>query len=244
MKKQRLDQLVLDRGLAHTQSKAQALILAGEILVDKKRIDKVGELVCPQASIELTNTGPKFVSRGGIKLSGALEHFRLQVNGFSCLDVGSSTGGFTDCLLQRGAKHVFAIDVGRGQLDPKIRQDPRVTWRESFHVRNLTPTLLERHVDLAVVDVSFISLRKVLPFVVPCLATNGLLLALIKPQFEASQKDLAKGGVLKDQVKRKQIIEKMLQYARDELFLKDLATADAAIPGPKGNREAFLFCKK
>ncbi|MFH1017093.1 MAG: TlyA family RNA methyltransferase [Pseudomonadota bacterium] len=244
MPKKRLDQLVLDRGLAPTRAKAQALIMAGEISVNGAAMTKPGHGVAEDAPVSLISKGPKFVSRGGLKLAGALDHFHIAPKGLVCLDVGASTGGFTDCLLQRGAGHVYAIDVGKGQLDPKIRSDSRVTWREKFHARHLRPDLFPHAIDLAVVDVSFISLRKVLPFVIACLGDGGRLLALIKPQFEASRKDVTKGGVLRDETKRQEILESFRAYAPNELGLTDVDISDAVISGPKGNREAFLYGRK
>jgi 23S rRNA (cytidine1920-2'-O)/16S rRNA (cytidine1409-2'-O)-methyltransferase len=240
VKRIRLDQLVLDQGLAETRSKARALILAGEILVAGQPACKAGQLIAPDDPVTLAHPGPRYVSRGGIKLAGALEDFAIDPAGWRCLDVGASTGGFTDCLLQRGAAHVFTIDVGTGQLDPKIRQDPRVTWRESLHARDLEPSLCGA-VDLAVVDVSFISLRKVLPHVVPCIRNGGRLLALIKPQFEATARDVPK-GVLRDEEKRRQVVDGIVRYAAEELRLTEVRTAECQLPGPKGNREVFLYC--
>ena len=244
MKKKRLDQLLVEREIVETFSKAQALILAGEIFVEKKRITKAGEQIPLNAEIQWINTKPKYVSRGGIKLAKALEHFLIQPFHWYCLDIGASTGGFTDCLLQNGADHVFALDVGKGQLDPKIRHDIRVTWKESFHVKKLKPEHLIQLVDLVVIDVSFISLQKVAPFVVPCIQPSGILLALIKPQFEAPAKDLSKGGVLRDENRRQKILYQIVRLAENEWNLKEVKTVDAAIKGPKGNQETFLFGRK
>lgn len=239
--KKRLDQLVWETGLAPTKSKAQALILAGEIQVAGKVVSKAGQLVPENTDISLTHHGPAYVSRGGIKLASALDDFDLDPTGWVCLDVGASTGGFSDCLLQHGAKHVFTLDVGKGQLDQKLREDSRVTWKESFHVKKLTPKTLPQLVDLAVVDVSFISLQKVLWFVLPCVKNQGWILALIKPQFEASPKDVSKGGVLRDESKRQEIIETLRIFAVQELGLKNIRLIDAKIKGPKGNQETFLL---
>jgi 23S rRNA (cytidine1920-2'-O)/16S rRNA (cytidine1409-2'-O)-methyltransferase len=239
VKKIRLDQLVLERGLADTRSKARALILAGEILVDGKPAQKAGDLVIGDTRL-VRISGPKFVSRGGEKLAGALDHFQIDPTGWVCLDVGASTGGFTDCLLQRGAKRVCTIDVGKGQLDPKIRNDPRVEWKESFHARDLEPKTFETSFGLAVVDASFISLTKILPFVLPCIRPDGILLALIKPQFEASKKEVGKGGVIRDETKRQEIVARIVDYVSEVLKLSDVRTADSVLLGPSGNREVFL----
>ncbi len=241
-KKKRLDQILVDRGLAETRAKAQALILAGEVLVGDQPAHKAGHSYSTEAVIRLKNEGPRYVSRGGQKLAGALESFSIVPKDLNCLDIGASTGGFTDCLLQQGAKHVTCIDVGKGQLDPKIRHHDKVTWYESFHVKDLTPDFLKKFVDLIVIDVSFISLRKVLPYVLPCLKPNGILLALIKPQFEATRKDLIK-GVLKDETKREEILHSMRNHAIIDLRLDDVDIVDCIIRGPKGNLEAFLKAK-
>ncbi len=239
-----MDQRVVDLGLSTTKSKAQALILAGDILVDGENCAKAGHAVSESEKITLRSMGPRYVSRGGIKLAGALDHFDLQVENLTCLDVGASTGGFTDVLLQRGAKHVFTIDVGKGQLDPKLRNDPRVTWSESFHARELDPAQFNSPIELAVVDVSFISLKKVLPFVLPCIRQSGLLLALIKPQFEADRKAVAGTGVVKDEVLRKKIVKSIVDYASNELKLGGVMTTDSVLPGPKGNQETFVLGQK
>lgn len=230
--------MVVERGLAETMAKAQALILAGEVRVGEQIETKAGHLISIESVVRLKHEGPKYVSRGGTKLAGALDHFGIDPKDLFCLDVGASTGGFTDCLLQRGARHVFCVDVGRAQLDERLRKDPRVTWREEFHAKDLRPEDLSERAALAVVDVSFISLRTVLPFVLACLKPKGTLLALVKPQFEAKAKDLVK-GVLKNEVKRTQILDEMADHARS-LGLANVAVVDCVLPGPKGNVEAFL----
>ncbi|MCB0308946.1 MAG: TlyA family RNA methyltransferase [Bdellovibrionales bacterium] len=243
MPKKRLDQRVLDEHLASTRTKAQALIMAGEIFVNGSVIDKSGHLVSDDAIIDYRSKKRRYVSRGGEKLEGALRSFDIDVQGLHCLDVGASTGGFTDCLLQRGAASVFAIDVGRGQLDHTLRNHPQVTWRESFHVKNITPETFERTFDLITVDVSFISLKNVLPYLVPCLKDNGLLLALIKPQFEASKKDIPK-GVLKNESKRQSILRDLSLFVQGELKLREPRLSDAILKGPKGNQETFILAQK
>lgn len=230
---------MVELGLAETRAKAQALILAGEILVNDQPATKAGHSVSEEAQVKLKHEGPRYVSRGGIKLAGALDHFAIHPLDLNCLDIGASTGGFTDCLLQRGAKHVTCIDVGKGQLDPKIQNHDQVTWHESFHVKELTPEFIGHQVDLIVIDVSFISLKKVLPFALPCLKSRGILLALIKPQFEATRADLDK-GVLKDEIKRNEILVFMQDYAEHDLKLTEVSVRDCVIRGPKGNLEAFL----
>lgn len=239
MKKIRLDQLLTEKGLAPTRTKAQSMILAGLVSVNGHTISKAGEQVDPESEITLKET-LKYVSRGGTKLEGALKDFNIDVTGLEALDVGASTGGFTDCLLQSGAKHVFGIDVGHGQLDNSLRNHPQVTFKESFHVRELSPQTFDRHFPLIVMDVSFISLKKVLPIVIKCLTPGGQILTLIKPQFETQAKHLVK-GVVKDDHIRAKILEDIHAFAINELKLQNTRLSDSVIKGPKGNQETFLY---
>lgn len=240
-KKIRLDQLVVDLGLAPTRTKAQSLILAGLVMVEGEVVSKAGTPIDPTVEITLKEK-IKYVSRGGLKLEGAIQHLGVKVQGLTVLDVGASTGGFTDCLLQHGAKHVFAIDVGRGQLDNSLRNHSLVTYKESFHVKELSKETFGRTFSLIVMDVSFISLTKVLPTVLNCLESGGHLLALIKPQFETEAKYLDK-GVLKDEPLRLQIMDKICQFAKD-LGLQNIQVSDSVLKGPKGNQETFLYAQK
>lgn len=233
---------MVERGLAQNQTQAQAFIMAGEIFVDGSVSQKAGTAVSEDALIEWISKKPKYVSRGGEKLFGAIQHFGLDVRGLVCLDVGASTGGFTDCLLQAGAEFVYTVDVGKGQLDPKIRNHEKVFPRESFHARLLEKSLFERGIDLAVVDVSFISLKTILPFVTKCLKKNALLLSMIKPQFEAEKKD-APQGVVKDEAIRKRIVGSLVDFATHQLHLSDIQCVDSVLQGPKGNQETFLLGK-
>jgi 23S rRNA (cytidine1920-2'-O)/16S rRNA (cytidine1409-2'-O)-methyltransferase len=239
VKKIRLDQLVTENGLTPTRTKAQSMILAGLVMVNGETVSKAGTLVNPDVDITLKET-LRYVSRGGIKLEGALKYFEISVEGLVVLDVGASTGGFTDCLLQKGAKHVFAIDVGRGQLDASLRNHPQVTFHESFHVRKLSPETFGRSFPLIVMDVSFISLKKVLPMVLPCLEPQGNMVILIKPQFETEAKHLVK-GVIKDEKIRLQVLDDIQSFAK-ELGLQDIKLSNSVIKGPKGNQETFLYC--
>lgn len=239
LKKVRLDQLLAERSLAPTRTKAQSMILAGLVLVNNQTVTKAGTLVDAEADITLKET-MKYVSRGGVKLEGVLKAFQISVEALDVLDVGASTGGFTDCVLQNGARHVYAVDVGRGQLDVSLRNNPKVTYKESFHARELSPETFGRKFPMIVMDVSFISLKKVLPVVLKCLEAGGKIVALIKPQFETEAKHLDK-GVVKDERVRLQILEDIQKFASDELGLKDIQISDSVIKGPKGNQETFLI---
>jgi len=241
-KKERIDKLLVQKGLAPTREKAQALVMAGMVYVDGKRIEKAGEKVNPDAKIEVKG-GMKYVSRGGYKLEKALRTFGVNPEGWVCLDVGASTGGFTDCLLQHGAKRVYAVDVGTAQLDQKLRQDPRVVSYERTDARNLTEEHIPEKVDLLVVDVSFIPLEKVLPSVVKFLKEDGLIIALVKPQFELSPKDIKK-GVVRDPSKRREAVEKVARFAVENLKLSLLGITKSAPKGPKGNEEFLLLLRK
>jgi 23S rRNA (cytidine1920-2'-O)/16S rRNA (cytidine1409-2'-O)-methyltransferase len=237
----RLDQLIVDRGLAESRARAQALLMAGRVRVgvgDGARTDrKPGDLVGDDTPIEVAAPLP-YVSRGGEKLAAALDAFGMSPAGLACLDVGASTGGFTDALLQRGATRVHAIDVGRGQLAESLRRDERVLSRERTNARDLTPALLGEPVGLAVVDVSFISLALVLPPVAACLAPGGAVVALVKPQFEAGR-GRAPGGVVRDAAVHRDVLAAALDHAR-AAGLIPVGLADSPLLGPAGNREFFL----
>jgi 23S rRNA (cytidine1920-2'-O)/16S rRNA (cytidine1409-2'-O)-methyltransferase len=234
--KKRLDVLLVERGLAETRSQAQALVLAGRV----KGHSKAGEQVDEAAELELEE-GRRFVSRGGEKLAGALEELGVDVAGEDVLDVGASTGGFTDCLLQHGAARVIALDVAYGQLDWRLRQDPRVAAIERANARRLRPADLPFAPELATVDVSFISLAKVLPAVAGALAQHGELLALVKPQFELSRQRVGSGGVVRGAADRRLALVSVARTAQD-LGLHVLGFAPSGLPGPKGNRETFAHC--
>jgi 23S rRNA (cytidine1920-2'-O)/16S rRNA (cytidine1409-2'-O)-methyltransferase len=243
VKKERLDVLVVDKGLAESRTRAQALILAGQVVVDDQRVDKPGTRVPVDAVVRLKGEGLKFVSRGGLKLEAALNHFHLDVTGAICADIGASTGGFTDCLLQRGAVKVHAIDVGYGQLHEKLRVDPRVISRERVNARHLTDEDLPESVSVIVIDVSFISLTLVLPGVLPKLRAGGWLVALVKPQFEVGPGQIEKGGVVRDAVARQGAIDTV----RDVVVSQGLVVEgviDSPTPGPAGNVEALLVARR
>lgn len=243
MKKERIDVLLVERGLAPTRTKAQALILAGQVVVDDQRVDKPGTRVSVEAELRLKGEVLPFVSRGGLKLAGALDHFQLEVKGAVAADIGASTGGFTDCLLQRGAVRVHAIDVGHAQLHEKLRQDPRVISKEGVNARQLTDDDLPEPVDVVVIDVSFISLTLVLPSVLTKLKAGGLLVALVKPQFEVGPEHVEKGGVVRDLAARQASIDKIRAFVK-AAGLEELGVIDSSIAGPAGNVEALLAARK
>jgi 23S rRNA (cytidine1920-2'-O)/16S rRNA (cytidine1409-2'-O)-methyltransferase len=240
--KQRLDALLVQRGLAESRAQAQALILAGQVLIGDERADKAGSRVASDAPLRLKEK-PRYVSRGGLKLEQALRHFGISVDGSSCADIGASTGGFTDCLLKAGAREVHAIDVGHGQLHARLRADPRVHSREGINARYLSESDLPEPVDVVVIDVSFISLTQVLPAVLPRLRPGGVLIALVKPQFEAGRSKVAKGGVVRDPSARQEAIRKISDFL-SERGLRVLGSVDSPIPGPAGNVEALLAATK
>lgn len=238
-KKERLDILLVERGLAESRAKAQALILAGEVVVGDQRVDKPGTRVMVDAELRLKGEVLPYVSRGGLKLERALDHFQIDVRGKLCADIGASTGGFTDCLLQRGAAKVYAIDVGYGQLHEKLRNDPRVVSKERINARAVTAEELPERVSILVIDVSFISLRLVLPAVLARVEPGGRLIALVKPQFEVGPENVAKGGVVKDAQARQEAIERITAFA-GELGVEEIGVIDSPIRGPAGNLEALL----
>jgi 23S rRNA (cytidine1920-2'-O)/16S rRNA (cytidine1409-2'-O)-methyltransferase len=233
--KKRLDVLLVERGLAESRSQAQALVLAGRV----RGHSKAGEQVAEDAALEVAE-GARFVSRGGEKLRGALDAFDVDVAGEDCLDVGASTGGFTDCLLQAGAARVIALDVGYGQLHPKLRDDPRVTVLERTNVRDLRCEQLPFLPTLVVCDVSFIGLAKVLPTALACAQPGWRALVLVKPQFEAGQADVGKGGVVRDPAVHDRVLAEVLARA-SEWGAAALGVEPSAVRGPKGNQEFFVF---
>jgi 23S rRNA (cytidine1920-2'-O)/16S rRNA (cytidine1409-2'-O)-methyltransferase len=241
--KERVDKLLVERGLVETRERARALILAGDVVVGEHAVDKAGQLVPRDAEIRLKSTGLPYVSRGGLKLEKALDEFSLDVNGVCALDVGASTGGFTDCLLQRGARKVFAVDVGYGQLAWKLRQDERVVCLERTNIRLLEPSVLSEVPELAVIDASFISLDKVLPNTIRLIGGEGEIVALIKPQFEVGRGAVGKGGVVRDPLKHREVVEAVRSLA-EGLGLEVKGVTESPILGPKGNREFLIHLKK
>jgi 23S rRNA (cytidine1920-2'-O)/16S rRNA (cytidine1409-2'-O)-methyltransferase len=242
LKKERLDRLLVQRSLAPTREKAQRLILAGKVAVDDELVDKCGRLVDTDAKIEVTGQD-RYVSRGGIKLERALLEFKVDVRGKIALDIGASTGGFTDCLLQNGASKVYAIDVGYGQLDWKLRNDPRVIAMERVNARYLRPGDLPEVADLATIDVSFISLDKIVPAVKGLIAEGGLIIALIKPQFEAGPEKVGRGGIVRDTEVHRQVVERVENMAERE-GLSKLGLIESPIKGADGNTEYLIHLAK
>ena len=236
----RLDQLLVERGLAESRAKAQALVLAGQILVDGQKAAKSGHAVALDARVEVL-AQPRFVGRGGLKLEAALDRFQSDVRGKVCLDIGSSTGGFTDCLLQRGARHVYAVDVGEGQLDWKLRGDVRVTVREGINARYLRFEDIGETVDLAVFDVSFISVTLIVPAVVRLLKETGGMVILVKPQFEVGRGEVGKGGIVRDAALQARACDRVRTAVEGLGFKTGLM--ESPILGAEGNREFLLHAR-
>ncbi len=238
--RRRLDQMLVERGLADSRAKAQALVLAGQVLIDGQKAAKPGHTVPEEARIEVL-APPRYVSRGGLKLEAALEQFAIAVDGRVCADVGSSTGGFTDCLLQHGAARIYAIDVGAGQLDWKLRSDPRVAVREGINARYLQPEDIGEPVDLLVMDVSFISATLVIPAAVRALKETGEMVILVKPQFEAGRGQVGKGGIVRDPELHAQACERVSSQVTDLGFRTSLI--ESPIAGAEGNKEFLLYAR-
>jgi 23S rRNA (cytidine1920-2'-O)/16S rRNA (cytidine1409-2'-O)-methyltransferase len=236
--KRRIDQLLVERGLAESRERAQALIIAGYVHSAGRKIEKPGQTLPVDAPIEVTER-LRYVSRGGLKLEGAIHHFNLNVQNKVCIDVGSSTGGFTDCLLQHGAARVYSFDVGEGQLDWKLRNDPRVVVREGVNVRYLKPGDVPEPADLIVCDVSFISLTLIVPAIVPLLRTPGAMVILIKPQFEAGRDQVGKGGIVRDPQLHREVCERIEGMVQTAGFRT--ALMESPITGAEGNREFLLY---
>lgn len=247
MKKVRADQLLCERGLAETRSQARALIMAGQVYIAdadlpeaSDRVEKAGRTLSPDTNLILKKQGNRFVSRGGLKLEGALEDFSLDVTGLKILDIGASTGGFTDCALKRGAVHVTAVDVGYGQFDWRLRDDPRVKVLERTNARYLTAGQFNIDFDMVLIDVSFISLSLILPAIKNLVKPGGYILALVKPQFEVGREKVGKGGVVRDEKSRLEAVDRVAGRAR-EIGLKVVGQSPSRLKGPKGNQEYFLL---
>lgn len=242
MTKQRADKVLVERGLADSRTRAQALILAGQVLIREQRVDKPGQLIDPNAEIRIKGETLRYASRGGLKLEAALREFNINPQGKNCIDVGASTGGFTDCLLQHGAERVWAIDVGHNQIVWELRQDPRVVVLEGQNARQLDPEQFPCRFDLATVDVAFISLTKVFPALAPCLKTEADCVALIKPQFEVGKGQVGRGGIVTDRTQHRRVIVEIKQAAL-ESGLYPVGLIESPIRGAEGNREFLMHLK-
>ncbi|MFW5636969.1 MAG: TlyA family RNA methyltransferase [Thermodesulfobacteriota bacterium] len=242
-KKSRLDQRLVKEGLAQSRGRARAMIMSGKVLVNQRPVDKPGAQIFDDDRVVLKGEDFPYVSRGGLKLAAALAEFEIQLSGLICLDVGASTGGFTDCLLQNGAEHVFAVDVGYGQLAWPLRQDPRVTVLERTNIRHMDSDRLPRPVDLATIDVSFISLKIVVPAVMKFMKPEARIIALIKPQFEVGKGQVGKGGVVKDADLHEAVIRSLSAFFSDT-GLGVGPVVPSPVLGPKGNREFLILLKK
>jgi 23S rRNA (cytidine1920-2'-O)/16S rRNA (cytidine1409-2'-O)-methyltransferase len=238
--KVRLDRLIVDRGLAESRERGQALIIAGQVLVNGQKQDKSGALIPADAEIRILGEVFPYVSRGGLKLAAALRGFNISVEGGTALDVGASTGGFTDCLLQHGCDKVYAVDVGYGQMAWKLRQDPRVVVIERTNIRSMDPALIPEPVDIAVIDASFISLEKIIPSILKFLKTGAEIVALIKPQFEVGKGQVGKGGIVRDEAARAAAVEKVAVFFR-KTGLEVIGVIPSPITGQDGNVEYLIY---
>ena len=241
--KMRLDLLLVQRGMAESREKAKAIIMAGEVAVDGLKADKPGHLFSGSSNISIKMASPSYVSRGGLKLEAALDYFLIDVEGLTLLDIGASTGGFTDCLLKRGAQKVIAVDVGYGQIHWNLRQDPRVRILEKTNVRYLKPEDFVEHINGAVIDVSFISLKLVIPPVSKLLLDNSFIIALIKPQFEAGRRQVGKGGVVRDPLIHKEVVDGLSSFFKGQGW-NWVGCVPSPILGPKGNQEFLSYMKR
>lgn len=241
--KQRVDQALVDRGLVESRSRAQALIMAGLVFAGERKIAKAGDTVAADAPLEVRGKDHPWVSRGGVKLVGGLDHFSIDPAGTTCLDVGSSTGGFTDVLLSRGAAKVYAVDVGTNQLAWKLRQDPRVVVLEQFNARNLTTDQVPEPIDLLVCDASFIALHKVLDKAIDFVSPSGTALLLVKPQFEAGRSEVGKGGVVRDPAVHARVCDEAARWITGRGW-RVLGITESPITGPEGNVEFLLAARK
>lgn len=242
MAKERIDKLMVERGLVESRTRAQALILAGQVLVREQRVDKPGQLIDPDAEIRIKGETLRYAGRGGLKLEAALREFNIDPGGKNCLDVGASTGGFTDCLLQHGAARVWAVDVGHNQLVWRLRQDPRVVALEGVNARNLNPGLFPVRFDLATIDVSFISLTKILPALRPCLTDAADCIALIKPQFEVGKGEVGRGGIVTDAAKHRRVLNEIKDAAL-AIGFHPVGLIESPILGAEGNREFLIHLR-
>jgi 23S rRNA (cytidine1920-2'-O)/16S rRNA (cytidine1409-2'-O)-methyltransferase len=241
--KERIDKLLIEKRIVQSRERARSLIMEGRVIVEDRTIDKPGTKVDVEAQLQIRGEDLPYVSRGGVKLEGALNAFGVHPSGMVVMDVGASTGGFTDCVLQKGARKVYAVDVGYGQLAWKLRKDPRVVNLERRNIRYLKREEVEEEVDLILIDTSFISIEKYLPHLLGFLRKGGTIISLIKPQFEVGKGEVGKGGVVKDPALHQKVIERISQFSRG-LGLKVLRVIESSLLGPKGNKEFFIYLKK
>ena len=242
--KRRVDQLLVDRGLAESRARAQALILAGLVFAGDRRIDKAGDQIAGEAALMVKGRDHPWVSRGGVKLAHALDHFAIEISGRVALDIGASTGGFTDVLLDRGARRVYAVDVGHGQLAWKLRQDPRVVVHERLNARSLSREHVPEAVDIITCDASFIGLATVLPAPLALAAERALLVALVKPQFEAGRDHVGKGGVVRDPAIHREVCDRAAAWVGAQPGWMVTGVVESPILGPEGNREFLLYARR
>jgi len=240
---ERLDKLLVEKGLVQSRERAKAIILAGMVVVEDRVVEKAGTLVERNSRIRVKGRDHSYVSRGGPKLEEALRAFQVDPVGKVAMDIGASTGGFTDCLLQKGAKKVYAVDVGYGQLAWRLRQDPRVVNLERRNIRYVKPEDIGEKVDLAVIDTSFISVEKFLPNILQMVREGGWIVALLKPQFEVGKGEVGKGGVVRDKRKHEQVLDRVSRFS-ESIGLKVRGTMESPLLGPKGNREFFIYLEK
>ncbi len=241
--KERLDKLLVDRGMAQSRERARAIIMAGKVAVDGKRADKPGVQVGVGARLQLQEEDLRYVSRGGEKMEGALKAFEIDPRGMVVIDVGASTGGFTDCILQKGAEKVYAVDVGYGQLAWRLQKDPRVVNLERRNIRYLSREEVKEKIDLILIDTSFISIEKFLPHLLGFLKKGGAILGLIKPQFEVGRGEVGKGGVVRDEALHNKVIDRISRFSQG-LGLRIMGVTQSPLLGPKGNKEFFIYMKK
>jgi len=241
--KERLDKILVDRGIVPSRERAKALIMGGKVFVNNVSVTKAGSMVAPDAGVELKGADIPYVSRGGLKLDAALKQFNISVSDKVAMDVGASTGGFTDCMLQHGAKRVYCVDVGYGQIAWKLRQDPRIVMIERTNIRYLERNKVPDSIDIATIDVSFISLAKVVPTILEFLVDEGEIVALIKPQFEVGKGEVGRGGIVRDDKKRLAAVESV-RSSLESLGLETVGLMQSPIVGQKGNIEFLIYCKK
>ena len=243
MRKERFDKLLVEKGVVQSRERARALIMAGKVAIGGQRVDKPGIQVNIDAPLKLQDRDSPYVSRGGEKMEGALKVFRIDPKGTVVMDVGASTGGFTDCILQKGAQKVYAVDVGYGQLAWRLQKDPRVVNLERRNIRYLQREEVSEEMDLILIDTSFISIEKFLSHLLAFLKKGGVILSLIKPQFEVGKGEVGKGGVVRDKALHERVVERLSNFSRG-LGLKVLGVTESPLLGPKGNKEFFIYLKK